>query len=414
MEIKDGVVLLGGVPATDIAIRFGTPCYVFEAEAIRARLRAILSAVTYRPLRVHYAVKAHANVAVLQLLRTMGAGLDACSPGDLAFAEAAGFSSDQVSYACCSATDNELRAIHDWGALFIANSLSQLARYAHIGSSRPIGLRVNCGVEAGFHPHVRSGGPESKFGLHLHQVPEAIEVAGRLGLCVAGLHTHLGSDIMECRPHLSALEQLVELSAHLPDLQFIDLGGGWGIPFVYGEPEFELAEFGIAVSTHMARLCTARGRDVTLILEPGAFLMQDAGFLLARVTDMTPPTTVAGKRTPCFVYLDANCGHVISALLYGTVRRVRPARARASATDAYHVCGDLMQAGDVFARAVELSELRVGDVVAIDNCGSYCAVRASVFNQRPRPAEVLVDAGHARLVRRGETVSDLIKDQIFE
>ena len=414
MEIKNGEVFLGGLSATEIASRFGTPCYVFEAQTIRTRLNSIWESVAHRPLRVNYAVKAHANVAILQLLRAMGAGLDACSPGNLVFAEAAGFTADQITYSSCSATDEELRLAHSRGVLFIANSLSQLERYAGLGNSRPIGLRVNCGIETGFHPHVRSGGPESKFGIHPHEIPEAIETANNLGLRVAGLHTHMGSDVMECGPYLASLECLIGLSSDIPDLEFIDLGGGWGIPFSDGWPEFELSGFGKSASALMSRFCVDRNRPITLILEPGAFIMQDSGFLLAKITDITPPAWVGGQPTPHFVYLDANCGHTISALLYGTVRRVRPARARASVTNTYHICGDLMQAGDIFARNQELTELKIGDIMTIDNCGSYCAVRASVFNQRPRPAEVLVDTGQARLVRRGETAADLLNDQIYE
>ncbi|MDG4595144.1 MAG: alanine racemase [Candidatus Contendobacter sp.] len=414
MEIKNGEVLLGGLSATDIASRFGTPCYVFEAQTIRARLNSIWQTVTHRPLRINYAVKAHANVAILQLLRAMGAGIDACSPGNLVFAEAAGFTGDQITYSSCSATDEELRLAHSGGVLFIANSLSQLQRYAKLGDSRPIGLRINCGIETGFHAHVRSGGPESKFGLHPHQIPEAIDAANRLGLRFTGLHTHMGSDVMECGPYLAALKCLIGLSSAIPDLEFIDLGGGWGIPFSDGWPEFELSEFGSTASVLMSRLCADRNRPIALILEPGAFIMQDAGFLLAKVTDITPPTIVNGQSTPHFVYLDANCGHTISALLYGTVRRVRPARVRESVTYSYYICGDLMQAGDIFARNLELAELQIGDIMTIDNCGSYCAVRASVFNQRPRPAEVLVDAGNARLVRRGETPADFLNDQLCD
>lgn len=386
---------------------FGSPIFVFDAETIRANIRRLTDAITHRPLRVHFAIKAHANVQILRMMSDLGIGLDACSPGDLAFAQAAGVHPHRVSYTGCGMTDVELSLVIAHGALFVADSLAQLDAYGRLHGTR-VGLRINVGVEAGFHQHVRSCGPAGKFGVHPHQLPEALALADRHGLRLTTLHVHLGSDLFDPAAPIAALERLIAMAAQTPHVDTIDVGGGWGHPFHPGDTPFDMEAYGAEVS----RLLAPTG--LGLLLEPGGYLVQNSGFLLTRVTEIKPATLSGNQRTPSFVFVDTSTNHTISALLYQTQRGVWRGGCPVPTTGDHHLCGNLMQAGDVLARGLELDGVEVGEVLAIENAGAYCAVRASTFNERPRPAEVLVDGECARLIRRAEDNSDLLRPQILE
>jgi len=415
VKIAAGQVYIGDIPATELAERFGTPLYALDAEEIARRYRRFVADIAYRPLHVRYAIKANANVGVMRYLRELGAALDACSPGDLAFADAAGFGPDDVFYTGCAISDNELRQVAARGVFFNADSLSQLARYGRYAPGRPVGLRINTGVVAGFHAHVRSGGLSSKFGLHPAQMPEALAIAARHGLRVVALHTHLGSDIFEPAAPLAALDVLVAVAEPLSALTLIDVGGGWGVPFMAGDPEFDMATYGAGVTARLGALSARRGREIAFHVEPGAYLLSDAGVLLTRVTELKPPVLVHSELTPFFAGTDTSYNAAVSTVLYGSYHGLYVAdRAEAASTHTYDVVGHLMQAGDVLARGRPLPELREGDLLVMLNCGSYAASRAPQFNERPRPAEVLVQGSQARLVRRAEGVADLLSHQVMQ
>lgn len=414
MRIEAGSVYLGGLAAAEIAARFGTPLYVIETGLIQARYEQLVGQIPYRPLRVNYACKANANVQVMRFLRELGAHLDACSPGDLAFGDAAGFQPGEVFYTGCAMSDQELQLVAERGVWFNADSLSQLERYGRLAPGGAVGLRVNCGVLAGFHAHVQSAGQTSKFGLHPGQIAEARALADRFGIRITGLHTHLGSDLFEIRPPIRALDVLIELSDELPDLEFIDVGGGWGVPFVPGDPEFDMAAYGALVTERMAALSERRGRPIVFRVEPGAYLLSDAGVLLTRITELKPPVVLNDTWTPFFAGTDTSYNHCVSIVLYDSYHGILVAdRADASANRPYDVVGNLMQAGDVLAKHRPLPDLQVDDLLVILNCGAYAACRAPTFNERPRPAEVLVAHGEARLARRAESVADLLAQQVY-
>lgn len=412
MQVRNGVVYLGGVPATQIAARYGTPLYVIETDQIRARYLQFVDHIAYRPFQVHYSCKANANVRVMRYLRGLGAHLDACSPGDLAFGEAAGFTPDEVYYTGSAVSDDELRQVVEAGVRFNADSLSQLERYGRLAPGRSAGLRITCGVVAGFHAHVQSAGTNSKFGIHPDQIASALAIAARHDLRLTGLHTHLGSDLFDVEQPIAALDVLIALSDQLSDLEYIDVGGGWGVPFAPGDPEFDMPRYGALVTSRMTALSHRRGRDITFRVEPGAYLLSDSGVLLTRVTDLKPPVLVGDAWTPDFAGTDTSYNHVFSAAMYDSYHGILVAdRADAPAERRYHVAGNLMQAGDILARERPLPTLREGDLLVIQNCGSYAACRAPTFNERPRPAEVMVMEGEAIVTRRRETVEDLLSHQ---
>ncbi len=407
---------IGDVEAIELARRFGTPLYAYDAAEIRARYHAFGAAISYRPLSLYYSIKAHPSVGLLKLLRTLGAGVDACSPGDLAFAAAAGFSGPEISYAGHGMSHEEIAGVVRSGSFFVADSLSQVERIGMQDPGRAIALRVNCGVGAGFHPDVQAGSAGSKFGLPLDQLDEALTLAAGANLRVVGLHTHVGSDVLEPEPHIDALTALVELvserEALTRDLELLDLGGGWGSPFLAEDPEYPMAEFGAAASHIMSQLADALGRPIELRLEPGAYLVMDAGTLLTTVTELKPKGEGVEGRARTFAATDTSYNHIRSAVTYGTRHPLEVAdRPDAPDVERYDVTGNLMQAGDVIARDRLLPALQPGDVLAFGMCGGYKACQAPTFNERPRPAEVLVDEGEVLPLRVRETEADLLRGQ---
>lgn len=400
---------LAGARIKEMADRFGTPFYLYDAERIRERYHQLRQTITYPELAIHFAIKAQPSVALLRLLGDLGAGADACSVSDLLFANAAGLDPRRATFTCCGLSAKELEAVARHGAFFIADSLSQVERYGCLAPGRSIGIRVHTHIEAGFHPHVRTGGSGGKFGLLPGEIKEAIALAHSRDLEVTCLHTHIGSDILEPSGLIDALERLIGHADLVPGLTAIDAGGGIGQPFWPEDGEFDLVGYGRAVSDLMDGISRRRGDRIHLILEPGAFLVQDAGYLVARVTELRPPA----RGRPRFAYVDANCNQAISALLYGTRRGLHAPASDGPRMLRYHVAGTTMQAGDIFAEDAELPELAIGDPVVVENCGSYCSARASTFNGRPRPGEVLLDGDRFIEIRRAESAADLLETQVW-
>jgi diaminopimelate decarboxylase len=413
---------IGGVPALEIAAEFGTPCYVHDGAIIRKRYSELHSCLPDGS-GIFYSVKAHANVALLKLLRSLGSGVDACSMGDLEFAKAAGFSGREVSYQSHGVVVDELRQALDLGATVIVDSFGQIEAVGLLRPGALVGLRVNVGIEAGFSPLVRAGARASKFGIHEVDVPAAIAACHVAGLTVIGLHGHLGSDLLEPGPHLELLQRLLSLARFCPDIEFVDIGGGWGTPFlpssagdryppVDSEVRYPLSFLGQEAAAALRAYQIQSNRQIQLRIEPGAYLMMEAGVLLTTVTDVKASTITGDLRTPRFACTDTSYNHVHSAVVHDTFHEIllvnetdeRPLERQT-------VTGNLMQAGDLLASHRLLPRLERQDVLMILRCGAYKACRAPTFNERPRPPEVLVDHGRALLVRRRESDRDLLSHQ---
>jgi diaminopimelate decarboxylase len=408
-EVREGRAFVGDVAVSDLAERYGTPLYALDAAIIDASVERMRSAFRHPRVAIYYSCKANPSVVLLRRLREKGVGLDACSPGDLTFAAAACLLPAEVSYTGHSMTDAELAQVARSSVSFTADSLSQVERMGDMAPGRAIGLRLNCGIDAGFHPHVQAGALLSKFGIHLAQLDDAVALAHDKGLRVVGMHSHLGSDITSPRPHLELLDALLRASDALPDLEWVNLGGG------FGDLDDELYDFESLGEQAGARLRNAEarvGRPLELRLEPGGYFVLNAGCLVTRVTELKPAVTLDDFTSPSFVGVDTSHNHLVSSVIYGAEHPVWVAeRADAQPDDTYDVVGNLMQAGDVIARGRPLPQPLPGDVLVIGRCGGYAAWRAPAFNERPRPVELIVDGTSVTIARRGETTADLLQGE---
>ena len=404
---QEGALLCDGAPLAELAQRHGTPLYVYSAATIVARYRAVDDAFRSYPHAMHYALKANSTLAIARLLRGLGACADANSGGEIDVALRAGFIPPQIVFTGVGKTDAELAQAVDLGVKTInAESAGELERIDRIARERQtrarVALRVNPDIDARSHPHISTGLQSNKFGIAIGDVRElARTVRSRDGLDIVGLHVHVGSQIVDLDPLRRAAAALVSLAGELRDdgvmIDHLDLGGGLGIPYE------EKAVPG-ATDYAEALLPIVRDSGLAIILEPGRAIVGPAGALVSRVVDVKPQA--GGK---LFVILDAGMTELIRPMLYNAFHRIEPVGAVAGRPEVVcDVVGPLCESSDTLGRDRKMPEPRVDDLMAILDAGAYASVMASNYNRRPMPAEVMIDKGSATVIRRRQTIDDLL------
>lgn len=398
---------LGGVPAASLAERYGTPLYVYEEARIRAAFDTLARAFAVDDLRIHFATKANSNPWILRILRQAGAWADVVSPGEILLARRAGFPAERLLYNGNSASDAELRTAVEQGVRVNVESMSQLRRLAKLAPGSAISIRFNIDVGGGHHSHVITGGPESKFGIDWEQAEQARSAAAGT-LRVAGVHCHIGSGVLQAERFVQAVTNLLTVARRFPDLEQVNFGGGIGIPYRADQPELAVDRLGALLTAEYERFCAEYGSRPALCLEPGRFLVARAGTLLCLVT------AVNQARKYLFAGTDSGFNHLIRPAMYGAYHHIEAAAPRTGAWRDTVLTGNICESGDVFTRGEEgieprsLPPLQEGDLVAIRDAGAYGFAMASRYNSFPLPAEVLVDAGAARLIRRRDTLEQLL------
>lgn len=397
-----------GVPLAEIARQAGTPVQVYSAPTIAARYRALDQALGAGPHRLHYALKANATLAVVRYLRSLGASADANSGGEIEIALRAGFAPDQIVFTGVGKTRAELeRAIALGVAAINAESPGEIERIASIaasgGRTARVAVRINPDVDAGSHPHISTGLRATKFGVSADDARAMIrDMAGRPGFSVVGLHVHVGSQITSLAPLVDAARTLVALSAELRAgglaLEHLDLGGGLGIAYEPGEtaPAFD------AYAAALAAVVQPTG--LTLVLEPGRAIVGPAGALVTSVVDL--------KRHPnggWFVVVDAGMTDLLRPALYGAWHAIEAVRPRDGRPIPVEVVGPICETSDTLGRDRRLPPMQVGDLLVVRDTGAYGAVMASNYNRRPMAAEVMVDESGWRIVRRRQTIDDMLQ-----
>ena len=400
-----------GLPLSTLAGEFGTPAYVYSASTLLDRYREMDAAIAAIPHRILFSAKANSSRALLSLLAREGAGADVVSGGELTRALRAGFPPSLIVFAGAGKTDEELRAAIDANiGLINIESAGELVRLEHLAANRsvPIALRVTPEIVGGTHHYTETGTGGTKFGLPLEQALELVtDLAGRArpdrGVSLVGLHVHFGSQIVRLEPFIESAARLGELTrlarGRGADIRFLNMGGGLGIRYRDEEPPTPAA-LAAAVLPSFADL------GIELMLEPGRWIVAPAGLLLSRVIDVK----TTGDET--FVILDAGMNDLIRPALYDAHHEVIPVTPRAGEARVVSMVGPICESGDFLARARLLPPLEPGDLVLIRDAGAYGFSMASNYNSRPRPPEVLIEGGVARLIRRRETIEDLLAAEL--
>jgi len=400
---RDGELFAEGVALSAIAQRFGTPTYVYSRAHIEAQYRSFTDALDGVPHLVCYAVKANSNLGVLNVLARLGAGFDIVSRGELERVLAAGGKADKIVFSGVGKTREDMRRALEVGVhCFNIESTDELERLqvvaAEMGVRAPISLRVNPDVDAGTHPYISTGLKENKFGIAIADAEDVYIRAAQLpNLEVLGVDCHIGSQLTTLPPFLDALDRLLALIDRLGEcgiyLHHIDLGGGVGVRYRDEEPPL-IADYIQAVRERI------EGRDLTLMFEPGRYIVANAGVLLTQVEYL--------KHTEHkdFAIVDAAMNDLIRPALYQAWMNVTAVTPRASEARAYDIVGPICETGDFLAKDRQLA-LEEGDLLAVHSAGAYGFVMSSNYNTRGRTAEVLVDGDQAFEVRRRETVAEL-------
>ncbi|EZP69363.1 diaminopimelate decarboxylase [Pseudomonas sp. P7] len=400
---RDGELFAEGVALSAIAQRFGTPTYVYSRAHIEAQYRSFTDALDGVPHLVCYAVKANSNLGVLNVLARMGAGFDIVSRGELERVLAAGGQADKIVFSGVGKSREDMRRALEVGVhCFNIESTDELERLqvvaAEMGVRAPISLRVNPDVDAGTHPYISTGLKENKFGIAIADAEDVYIRAAQLpNLEVLGVDCHIGSQLTTLPPFLDALDRLLALIDRLGEcgiyLHHIDLGGGVGVRYRDEEPPL-IADYIQAVRERI------EGRDLTLMFEPGRYIVANAGVLLTQVEYL--------KHTEHkdFAIVDAAMNDLIRPALYQAWMNVTAVTPRDSEARAYDIVGPICETGDFLAKDRQLA-LEEGDLLAVHSAGAYGFVMSSNYNTRGRTAEVLVDGDQAFEVRRRETVAEL-------
>jgi len=402
-RIDDGELHLGGVAASRLAAEHGTPLLVYCEDTIRAQARAYRAAAS--DALVVYGTKAFANVALLRVLAEEGVGADVSTLGELAFAQAAGIPADRILFHGNNKSDEELRAAADAKSTVVLDAEDEPARAASAGVQRAL-VRLTPGVAAVTHRSIQTAHDESKFGLPADGALRVVDEARALGIDVAGVHFHVGSQLARIDESLLAVERLAAFCERArAELgwtpQVLDIGGGLGIRYTHDSEVPEIADF---VGPLVARLRERWPDPVQLVLEPGRSLVGRAGVTLYRVGVVKQSGGVS------FVAIDGGMSDNPRPQFYGARYEALLAnRADELADGVFRVAGKHCETGDVLIEAAELPHPKRGDLLAVPATGAYTLAMGSTYNGVPRPAVVLVRDGEARVIRRRETSDDLLR-----
>ena len=402
----EGALHGGGVPLAELAARFGTPLYAYSADMIAARYREVDQAFSGYPHTLHYALKANSALAIARLLRGLGAAADANSGGEIEVALRAGFTPAEIVFTGVGKSDAELaRAIELNLRSINAESEGEIERIDAIASARGtrarVAVRINPDIDARSHPHISTGRKNNKFGVAIEDAREmCLRMRGRHGVQIVGLHSHVGSQITHLEPLQHAAEALATLACELRragiEIEHLDIGGGLGIPYE-GQPVPSAIEYAAAVLPFVQKT------GLALVLEPGRYLVGQAGVLITRVVDIKPQP--GGK---LFVIVDAGMTELMRPMLYGAFHRIEPVLPSTAPEAIVDFVGPVCETTDTLGRDRRLPEPAVGDLMIVFDAGAYGSVMASNYNRRPMPAEVLIQHGQATLVRRRQTIDDLV------
>lgn len=398
---------IGQISVEELLAQYGSPLYVMDQSVVIHQVEQLKQGFSRIPVQIHYAMKANYNPAVLRLFLQHGIGLDTVSPMEIQLALQIGFRPDQIVFTGNNASLQELLHCHDLGVTLNIGSLYSLEQFGQQRPGSEISIRINPGFGSGHHAHCITGGPQSKFGIYHDQLDQVEVIIQKHHLKLIGVHCHIGTGILSVEPMLEAVDLIFSRARRFENLKFIDIGGGFSIPYKPEEQALDIQALGQSVAQRYEAFAQEYGSRPQLKIEPGRYLVAAAGTLLTTVTNL--------KHTPkyAFVGVDSGFNHLIRPTMYGAYHRILNASRPQGAQKDYVVTGNICESGDIFSKSKdssierELTEVRVGDCLAILDVGAYGMSMSMEYNLRPRPAEVMVNSAQSRLIRKRDTFEDL-------
>lgn len=409
IKFTEGDLTFSGQRASQLAKEYGTPLYVYDMMTLRGNIDAIRKAIPYAPLSLHFACMANNNIFLLREMRRVGVGVFACTPTELIVAGRAGFCGKEVVFTGSSLSDSEVATVAEAHVTVNADSSWQIEGFRRSGGLTSIGIRVTPELES--HTVTLNGsiGANSRMGILESDVPVLVRAAESRGIVINGTHMYVGTNIMDFETFKKPFDRLVHISRGLTGLEYVDIGGGFGVPVCSENMQFNWGAFGSFLSKEMSALSRSLGKSIELKLEPGRAIIASAGVLLTRVTD------VKCRRDRVFVGTDTSLSNFARPYVYQEFHAVELADDSLSrnTNENVTICGNTAAANDVFARYDLFPSLRVGDLLAIRNAGAYGMSMSSHFCGRLRPAEVAVDENSVTLIRRRESEDGFLCGQVL-
>ena len=390
-----------------IAAQYNGPIYVYEGAKIQqqyTRLKNAFSGV--ENLRINYACKALSNISILNLMRSLGSGLDTVSIQEVQLGLKAGFRAEDIIFTPNGVSMEEIEQVATMGVQINIDNLSILEQFGTKHPNIPVCIRINPHVMAGGNSNISVGHIDSKFGISIHQTPHVLRIVENTGMHINGVHMHTGSDILDIEVFLYAAEILFDTALKFKDLDFLDFGSGFKVPYRPGDIETNIEELGEKLTERFHRFCETYGKDLELAFEPGKFLVSEAGYFLTKVNAVKQTTSTV------FAQVDSGFNHLIRPMLYGSHHEISNISNPKGKERFYTVVGYICET-DTFGSNRKIAEISEGDVLAFKNAGAYCFTMASNYNSRFRPAEVLWYEGEAHLIRKEENFEDLVQNQIL-
>lgn len=389
-----------------IAQDFGSPVYVYDAEKIEYQYKRLTSAFkNVKHLKINYAVKALSNISILKLFNTLGSGIDTVSIQEVQLGLAAGFLPEQIIFTPNGVSLNEIEEAAKLGVKINIDNLSILEQFGTKHPKTPVCIRINPHVMAGGNANISVGHIDSKFGISIHQIPHILRIVENTKMTINGIHMHTGSDILDIEVFLYASEILFETAKQFKNLDFIDFGSGFKVPYKPGDIETNIEELGEKLSSKFNAFCKEYGKDLTLAFEPGKFLVSESGRFLTKVNAIKQTTSTV------FAQVDSGFNHLIRPMFYGSHHEIVNISNPNGRERFYTVVGYICET-DTFGNNRRITEINEGDVLCFKNAGAYCFSMASNYNSRFRPAEVLWYNNEAHLIRKRETFDDILNNQI--
>ena len=388
-----------------VAEEFGSPVYVYDAEKIISQYKRLTNAFKVDNLRIHYAVKALSNISILKLLNSLGCGLDTVSVQEVELGIKAGVDPSSIIYTPNGVSLEEIEEVVELGAQINIDNLSILEQFGSRHPEIPVCIRINPHVMAGGNSKISVGHIDSKFGISIHQMPHLLRIVENTGMHINGIHMHTGSDILDIGVFLYASEILFEAARNFKELEFIDFGSGFKVPYREGDIETDIEDLGAQLTERFNNFCKEYGKELTLAFEPGKYLVSEAGKFLAKVNVIKQTTSTV------FAGIDTGFNHLIRPMFYGSYHEITNISNPEAKARFYSVVGYICET-DTFGNNRRISEIREGDILSFSNAGAYCYSMASNFNSRFRPPEVLWYNGKAHLIRKRENFEDLTRHQI--
>jgi diaminopimelate decarboxylase len=387
--------------------KYDSPLYVYDASKIESQYKRITNAFTsVKSLKINYAVKALSNTTILRLFKKMGSGIDTVSAQEVRIGLNAGFNPKDIIFTPNGVSIEEIERVAKLGVQINIDNLSILELFGQKHPEIPVCVRINPHVMAGGHNKISVGHIDSKFGISIHQVPHIKRVVENTGMHINGIHMHTGSDILDIDTFLRATEILLDTVKEFKNVDFVDFGSGFKVPYKIGDIETNIEELGERLGARFNEFCKEYGRELTLMFEPGKFLVSESGKFLAKVNVIKQTTSTV------FAGIDSGFNHLVRPMMYESYHHITNLSSPKGRERYYTVVGYICET-DNFGSNRRINEVTEGDILCFDNAGAYCFSMASNYNSRYRPAEVLYYNKKDYLIRERETFEDIIKKEVL-